>query len=84
MEYILSENLALGKEAFESSAWSRPPSYISIAHLAVDGNPFPDFRSGSCTQTDGDDHYPWWGVDLGDNYLIKHLEIVNREGSFCK
>ena len=77
MQYILSGNLALGKGTFQSStAWAGEASY------AVDGNPNPEFNAGSCTHTSTHDDNPWWGVDLGADYLITQVVIINR-GDCC-
>ncbi|XP_033643912.1 uncharacterized protein LOC117303722 isoform X2 [Asterias rubens] len=45
--------------------------------LAVDGNLSPMFNENSCTLTD-DEKHPWWYVDLGKEYEIDHISIVNR------
>ena len=79
MEYIFSGNLALGKDAFQSSQWGS-----GAASRAVDGNADSNWDGNSCSHTDNDDPNPYWGVDLGADYHITQVEIVNRRGGQCK
>ncbi|XP_022097591.1 uncharacterized protein LOC110982961 isoform X2 [Acanthaster planci] len=68
--------LSQGKPTVQSSTltWRGVPKESS---LAVDGNDSPQFADNSCTLTDSERH-PWWYVDLGQDYEIDHIVIVNR------
>jgi FkbM family methyltransferase len=64
-------NLALNKAAAQSSAspWSRPDD----AQGAVDGN-----RTGLYGFHTGEEHRPWWQVDLGTSRPLNELRVYNR------
>ena len=65
-------NLALGKQAWQSSDWS----YAQRAEKAVDGN------SGTTTHTLLETN-PWWMVDLGTAKSVARVIIINRaDGSW--
>ncbi|XP_062371996.1 fucolectin-like [Sardina pilchardus] len=71
-----AENLALGKEAKQSSFFSYDNRY-SFAPMAVDGS-----RANSdfplCSGTNGLDH-PWWLVDLLEDYIVTTVTITSRD-----
>ncbi|MGJ8672285.1 galactose-binding domain-containing protein [Rubritalea sp.] len=71
-EYVMAENVALGKSTEQSSEESANDSA-----LAVDGNTSGDFADGSVTHTENEAN-PWWEVDLGDNYYISEIWVYNR------
>jgi hypothetical protein len=56
------------------------------ANLAVDGNDDNDFTNGSCTHTNGsvflenNRNIAQWLVELGDDYYVTGIVIVNRKG----
>ena len=64
------ENLALGKDAWESSIYR---SYV--AGNAVDGD--HDTNMAKCTRT-GSETWPTWRVDLGDIYHVGYVNITTR------
>ncbi|XP_033114149.1 uncharacterized protein LOC117114582 [Anneissia japonica] len=68
--------LSLGKPTGQSSTttWS---SIVGSSDKAVDGNLSPNFFEGSCTHTDLETR-PYWYVDLGRDYDIEYVDIVNR------
>ncbi|XP_071953688.1 uncharacterized protein [Antedon mediterranea] len=68
--------LSLGKTTGQSSttSWS---SIIGSSDKAVDGNLSPNYYEGSCTHTDLEPE-PYWYVDLGAEFNIEHVTIVNR------
>ena len=66
-------NVALGKPTTQSSTF--PSAFPS---LAVDGNTSPNFGVGSCTATNNE-MQPWWQVDLGMEYNIFAVDLVNRD-----
>ncbi|XP_070555014.1 uncharacterized protein [Ptychodera flava] len=78
-EYInhpaFSENLSLGKTAYQSQVKKR-----WVAEFAIDGNPDNDMYEDSCMHT-GQDSYPWWLVDLGETYDIMSVSAVSRGDS---
>jgi len=63
------ENMAVGKDAVQSSTHSK-----SVASLAVDDNA----NTSACTrfnyQTD-----PWWSVDLGHPMKVERVVLINDE-----
>lgn len=72
-------NLALNKTAY--AGWSRTVTEINGAEVpskAVDGD-----LSSQHIQWDINDNFAtkgWWGVDLGDNYVLSDLYIYWQEG----
>ena len=68
-----SANIAQGGTATQSSTFNNNQDKFG-ANNAVDGDP------ATFTHTQSES-YPWWQVDLGDNYDISSIEIVNR---WCK
>lgn len=86
---ISGANIALNKRASQ-----KPGTYINDfspvigypASLAVDGNENSDFYNGSCSHTTGshyhgNDHVAQWIVDLGGQYYVTGITIVNRNGN---
>ena len=72
-EYIA--NIALGKRTYQSS-----DKYADRGKSAeaVDGDKNSDFHAGSCTATN-DQSFPWWVVNLGDEYSITNVGIQSRQ-----
>ena len=66
------ENLALGKEAWQSSQ-----ALSFIAKDAVDGH--NDTNINRCTRTIPE-AWPTWRVDLGDIYHVGYVNITTRNG----
>ncbi|XP_051501834.1 fucolectin-7-like isoform X2 [Myxocyprinus asiaticus] len=69
---VLPENLALGKNATQSSTW-----YTWYAGHAIDGNRGLSQPSTWCSST----HYqnnPWWRVDLHNVYKVSRVVVTNR------
>lgn len=67
-------NLALHKPAFESSV------YVGVygnPELAVDGDTTKNYYKGSCMHTQNM-HYPWWAVDLQNDYRITKVKLFER------
>ncbi|CAH1272829.1 FGFR4 [Branchiostoma lanceolatum] len=63
----IEANLALGKNATQSSIFIGDPSYG--AARAVDGS------TNGCAVTDAE-HQPWWKVDLAGNYTVSRVIFV--------
>ena len=78
---IMSNNLAKGKSAYQSSTHSH--AVDPRAEKAVDGNRDPDFLHHSCTHTVSETS-PFWVVDLGQVYRIGYVVITNRIGKDMK
>jgi hypothetical protein len=75
-------NLALGKQAWQSSNWDD----ISVASKAVDGNTNTNWYGYSCCGTAPDDKDPWWAVDLSATYYVQEVVLFNRAdccGDYC-
>ncbi|XP_035696406.1 uncharacterized protein LOC118429888 isoform X1 [Branchiostoma floridae] len=70
------ENVALGKPASQSST-----NGANTAGLAVDGEKGTSVPGNQCTLTNPEDG-PWWQVDLGRNYPIGRVRVLNR-GDCC-
>lgn len=73
-ETTISDNLALGKTAEQSSNYS---SNSGLAGLAIDGNTSGLWKQGSVTHT-SNTSTPWWQVRLGADYTIGDIVIWNR------
>lgn len=69
-------NLALGKEASQSSTYAAG----AVAASAVDGNTDGNFYDGSVTNTNLD-AYAWWQVDLQEAVAIDTIVVWNRTDS---
>ena len=70
--YFFSENVAVGKVAFQSSTrWG------GAASRAVDGHAYTLYMWNSCTHT-APDAQPWWAVDLVNSMQVQRVEITNR------
>jgi hypothetical protein len=67
-------NVALGKDAYQSSTWSGTFTY---PENAVDGITDGNFWGGSITHT-ALDRNPWWYVDLGETFDISSIVLWNR------
>ena len=66
-------NVALYKNVYQSTS-----SYGGVPERAVDGDKNPSFSAGSCTHTSKNLPEQWWYVDLGSQYTICGVTIVNR------
>ena len=76
--YCPLENLALGKQAAQSSTHAPYGP-----QRAVDGNPNPDMFRGHCSHTNANNP-SWWRVDLGSNYVpVSEVHIVTRLTTCC-
>ena len=71
--FIISDNLAFGKQTNQSSVW-----HDSVSNRAVDGVGNTDNYAKSCTHTDRE-YNPWWRVDLGQVEQVSEIYIVNQE-----
>ncbi|XP_051520736.1 pentraxin fusion protein-like [Myxocyprinus asiaticus] len=71
--YPVSENLASGARAVQSSTYSQ----LGIAENAVDGNKESEYFEGSCTHTAAEKN-PWWRVDLTEVHKVTMITITNR------
>ncbi|XP_067663126.1 uncharacterized protein [Haliotis asinina] len=67
-------NLALNKPTSESSAYSGVDG-----STANDGSSNGHFGSGSCFASVYGDSEPWWQVDLQASFIVKKIEIINRQ-----
>ncbi|XP_047124114.1 uncharacterized protein LOC101237974 isoform X1 [Hydra vulgaris] len=65
-------DLALNKIAVQSST-----NRNGFADRAVDGDFNFQWEKGSCTLTN-EEVDPWWRVDLGNEYIVTDVTIVNR------
>ena len=73
--YCSSSNVALGKQATQSSTY--PSGYSFEAGNAVDGNNNGDDAGNSMAITLSEQH-AWWEVDLGKSYDLSSIKIWNR------
>ena len=71
------ENLALGKDAWQSTTY--PHDSYFRATRAVDGDRNPN--NLACTRTEDED-WPTWRVDLGTIYRVDYVNITTRDGMF--
>ena len=71
------ENLALGKDAWQSTTY--PHDSYFRATRAVDGDRNPN--NLACTRTEDED-WPTWQVDLGTIYRVDYVNITTRDGMF--
>ncbi|CAC5415950.1 unnamed protein product [Mytilus coruscus] len=72
----LRDNVALDKETRQSSL-----SASGYSHLANDGNKDQMLLKNGrfvCTQSQSDQPYYWWAVDLGKEYDVENINIFNR------
>eukprot|EP00795_Rhopilema_esculentum_P012584 gene12584-3284_t len=67
-----SHDIAMHKTAVQSST-----NYNGFANRAVDGNFKFKWADKSCTHTN-DEQDPWWRVDLGQEYIVTDITIINR------
>ncbi|XP_015763294.1 PREDICTED: neurogenic locus notch homolog protein 1-like [Acropora digitifera] len=66
------KNLAFKKSTAQSSTDSN-----GFSSRAVDENLGPYYSSKSCTHTKKETN-PWWRVDLGREYIVTDVTIINR------
>ena len=71
--YVISDNLAFGKQTNQSSV-----EFGGVSSRAVDGISNTDYYANSCTHTDRE-YNPWWRVDLGQVEQVSEIYIVNQE-----
>uniref|UniRef100_A0A7M5WWB1 Hemicentin-1 n=2 Tax=Clytia hemisphaerica TaxID=252671 RepID=A0A7M5WWB1_9CNID len=67
-----SKNLAYRKAASQSSI-----KHNGFPSRAVDGNFNFQWEKGSCMHTN-EERDPWWRVDLGKEYIVTDITIMNR------
>ncbi|KAL2091100.1 hypothetical protein ACEWY4_013363 [Coilia grayii] len=72
----LDRNVAPRGRATQSSLVLGEMSSFGHALNAIDGNPNPDMRKGSCAMTERETD-PWWRVDLLDRYSITAVALTN-------
>ena len=79
LQYLLTENLALGKATTQSSTFNNTAHNVyGVSGNAVDGNPDTNFFKGGCSHTQNDNP-SWWRVDLGSDHVdVSEVHIVNR------
>ncbi|XP_077868714.1 uncharacterized protein LOC144359426 [Saccoglossus kowalevskii] len=53
------------------------------ASNAVDGDTSPNWDSGSCMDTTNEQG-AWWKVDLGANFYVYEVNVINRLDDCCK
>ncbi|XP_013398159.1 receptor-type tyrosine-protein phosphatase epsilon-like [Lingula anatina] len=72
--YTYPYNVAIGRTAEQSDV-----AVIAggVPSRTVDGNVNADFNAGSCSHTDLTP-YPWWRVDLGQQYVVYSVTLFNR------
>ncbi|XP_070556415.1 uncharacterized protein [Ptychodera flava] len=73
---LLSENVAAGKSASQSSLYTI--STPAGPENAIDGNADSDWSSQSCTHTLQEEN-SWWKVDLQGTYKVDVIVITNRK-----
>lgn len=74
-------NVAPRGRATQSSLVLGEMSSFGHALNAIDGNPNPDPRKGSCSMTDRETD-PWWRVDLHEKYRVRAVTLTNpKNGS---
>lgn len=71
-----SKNLAFKKKTEQSST-----AYNGFSSRAVDENYSSQYNDKSCTHTNKEQN-PWWRVDLGREYIVTDVMIVNRYNHF--
>ena len=72
-------NVALGKPASQYPE----TTHRAWAGIAVDGIDHTNFLEGYCTHTaEHGPNKPWWSVDLGGDFLVVAVSILNR-GDCC-
>ena len=71
--YVISDNLAFGKQTNQSSV-----EFGGVSSRAVDGISNTDYYANSCTHADRE-YNPWWRVDLGQVEQVSEIYLVNQE-----
>ena len=74
--YVISDNLAFGKQTNQSSV-----EFGGVSSRAVDGISNADYYANSCTHT-GKELNPWWRVDLGQVEPVSEIYLVNQENQW--
>jgi hypothetical protein len=74
----INENLALNKNATQSSSYYGIDNVAGRPINAVDGNTNPYIGGNSCTHTNSE-LGAWWAVDLGEEKAVGRLTITNRQ-----
>jgi hypothetical protein len=72
-----NENVALNKNATQSSTYTGSTGMVGLASKAVDGDLNADWFSNKCTHTNSDNP-SWWAVDLGEETPVGRVRITNR------
>jgi len=74
-----TENLALGKDTNQSSAYNSGERFgVAVSDRAVDGNADTNMLNRHCSQTEKNNP-SWWRVDLGSDHVpVSQIYIVNR------
>ena len=74
--YVISDNLAFGKQTNQSSV-----EFGGVSSRAVDGISNTDYYANSCTRIDKELN-PWWRVDLGQVEPVSEIYLVNQENQW--
>ncbi|XP_041946404.1 uncharacterized protein LOC121707722 [Alosa sapidissima] len=78
---VVEINIAPRGRATQSSLVLGEMSSFGHALNAIDGNPNPDQRKGTCSMTDRETD-PWWRVDLHEKYRVSAVALTNpKSGS---
>jgi hypothetical protein len=72
-----NDNLALKRNAIQSSTYTDAGATMGIASNAVDGFQTSEFSWSKCSCTN-DELSPWWAVDLGQETPVGRVRIINR------
>ena len=75
-------NVALHKPSQQSSTYQDDYSANSASN-GVDGNRDGNFYYNHCSTTKWTMN-PWWRVNLLDQYLVRTVQIFNRQDDCCK
>jgi len=65
--------------ALKGTATQCDTAYQAVASRAIDGNTDTRWEGNSIAHTQEDRKYPWWEVDLGQEYPIEKIIVWNRE-----
>ena len=73
--YSLGGNIAVGKQATQSST---PRADDGTTYNTYDSSRAVDGSKSTFSETDANDSSPWLEVDLGEQYSIEHVQLLNR------
>ncbi len=80
---VYTTPVATGRTTASSSSFVYALLNINAtSDLAVDGKPDPIWSNGSCFTSALGDASPWWYVDLGYEYFIYNVVVLNQ-GDCC-